>query len=136
LKQFQTAARRGATAVNNPVPVDFEYEVRKGEYLEMTAHPPTSGQISLFAIGQMKGGLDAVNAVFKLLNQVLGEKDWAIIERDLEDGVDVAVLVDIVNYCVEVWGGNPTSSASGSSRSRASTGKRSTVRQRGEGSTS
>jgi hypothetical protein len=126
-KQFHAAARRGTSKVKNPIPVDFEYEIGDDEYVTMTAQPPTSGQVSLFAIHQMEGGVVAVKAIFDLLMQILPGEDWALIEADLEDGLDVTILNEIVEHCLEVWGGNPTSSSSASSRSRPNTGKRSTA---------
>jgi hypothetical protein len=129
MKQFQAASRRGTTQVNNPVDIEFEYETLAGEPVTMTAHPPTSSQVSLFAIGQMEGGFTAVKAVFDLLSQILDPADWRVVERDLEEGVEIALMVEMVNYFTEVWSGRPTTRSSASSGSRRTTGQASTVKR-------
>lgn len=130
MKQFLTAAKRGAAAVNNPVDITFEYEVNSGEFIEMTAHPPTVGQLALFLTEQGDGtGFGAVRSMFQFVATILSEDDYAIIERQLHEGLDLQVITDIVTYLTQEWAARPTQPSSGSSSSRKSTGRRSTVKQ-------
>lgn len=129
LKQFHTAARRGAAAVNNPVDITFEYEVREGEFIEMTAHPPTTGQLALFMADQGKSGAAGVRALFEFLATVLSDENYDVIEEQLREGLDVSVVIEMVRYLTEEWSARPTPPSSASSSSRNNTGRRSTVRQ-------
>jgi hypothetical protein len=126
MKQFQTASRRGVGAVNNAVPITFEFEVREGEFLEMTAQPPTTGQLALFFAHQYDGGTGGVRALFDFVAAVLSDADYKMIEDKLQDGLDVAVIIEIVQYLTTEWAARPTKSAPASSASRRSTGARST----------
>ena len=135
MKQFQTAARRGTSAMTTAQPVEFEYEVSEGNFVVMRATPPTSGQLALFMTHQMDGGLSTVQALFTLLSAVLRKSDYDIIEGQLHDGLDLAVITEIVEYLVAEWSGRPTRPPSGSSPSRPTTGRRSTVKQPVEAST-
>jgi hypothetical protein len=128
MKQFTTAARRGAGAVNNPVPITFEFEIREGEFVEMTAQPPTTGQLALFFAHQYDTGTGSVRALFDFIDSVLDDRDYKIIEDQLHDGLDVAVMIEMVQYLTEQWSARPTKRAPTSSASRQSTGKRSTVK--------
>lgn len=130
MKQFQTAARRGQTAVANPVDVSFEWEATEGTYVEMVAHPPTTGQMALFLSHQLDTGTGGVRAMFDLLSTVLEPGQYRIIENQLRDGLDVDVVIEVVRYLIAEWSARPTQPPSGSSPSRRSTGVRSTVRQR------
>jgi hypothetical protein len=129
MKQFTTAARRGQGAVTNAVDVTFEFEIREGEFVEMTARPPTTGQLALFFAHQYDTGTGGIRAMFDLLSSVLDTRDYRIIEQQLHDGLDVAVTVEIVQYLVEQWSARPTKRPATSSGSPRSTGKRSTEKQ-------
>src|SRR5262245_48553561 len=126
MRQFQTAAKRGAAGVSNAVDITFEYEVREGEFVEMTAHPPTTGQLALFMSGNGKG-MANVRALFEFLATVLVDDDYAIIEGQLRDGLDLQVIIDLVQFLSSEWSARPTAPPSVSSRSRRSTGRQSTV---------
>lgn len=128
MRQFGTAARRGAAAVNNPVDVTFQWEKSENEWVDMIAHPPTTGQIALFLSHQGTGAA-GVRAMFELLQQVMSSADYDIIEDQLRVGLDVAVIVELVQFLTEEWSGRPTSPASASSQSPPSTGSPSTVTQ-------
>lgn len=128
MKQFQTASRRGAGAVNNAVPITFEFEVREGEFVEMTATPPTTGQLALFFAHQYDGGTGGVRAMFDFIAAVLDDRDYKIIEGKLHDGLDVAVVIEIVQYLTTEWSARPTQPSRGSSASRRNTGTRSTAK--------
>lgn len=136
MRQFTTAAKRGVAGVNNPIDITFEYEVREGEFVEMTAHPPTTGQLALFMGSGGARGMSSVRALFEFLATVLDERDYAIIEEQLRDGLDLQVIIDVVQYLSTEWSARPTSQPSGSSQSRRSTGRRSTVRPLPAASTS
>lgn len=126
MKQFRTAARRGVAAVPNAVDIDFEFEIEEDHFVAMTAHPPTSGQVALFLARQAEGGIQTVHALFDLLAAVLDQEQYDVIEAQLHEGLDVAVLVELVEYLIEEWGARPTKPRSASSSSRKSTGPRST----------
>jgi len=136
MKQFQTASRRGAGAVNNAVPITFEFEVREGEYVEMTAQPPTTGQLALFFAHQYDGGTGGVRSMFDFIAAVLDQRDYDIIERKLHEGLDVAVIIEIVQYLTSEWSARPTPPSRASSGSRRNTGTRSTAKLQAAGSTS
>ena len=126
MRTFATAARRGSAAVNNPVDVEFQWERADGVYVNMTAHPPTTGQIALF-LGHQGTGAAGVRAMFELLSTVLEDRDYDIIENNLREGLDVTVVVELVQYLTEEWSGRPTQPPSDSSTSPSSTGSPSTV---------
>lgn len=128
MKQFKTAARRGTSGVNNSTPITFEYEVNPGEFVEMVADPPTSGQLALFLADQTGGG-DTVRALFSFLETVLRGDSYAIIEQQLREGLDVDVVVDMITYLTEEWSGRPTRRSSASSGSPSRNGPKSTVKR-------
>lgn len=128
MKQFRTAARRGEGAVNNPVDLTFEFEVSEGEFVVLTAKPPTTGQLALFFAHQYDSGTGSVRALFDFIAAVLSDKDYKIIEDQLQDGLDVAVVIEIVQYLTEEWSARPTKPARASSASRRNTGPRSTAK--------
>jgi len=129
MKQFSTAARRGVSAVNNPVDIEFQFEATEGNYVTMTAHPPTTGQMALFFAHQLDAGTGSIRAMFDLLSDVLEPADYRIIERQLRTGVDVAVIIEIVRYLVEEWSARPTMSPPDSSTSPRRTGRSSTAKR-------
>jgi hypothetical protein len=135
MKQFNTAARRGRSAVTNPADIDFEFEVREGEYVTMTAKAPTTGQLALFFGHQLDSGTGSVRAMFDLLSAVLDQRDYDIIEQQLHTGLDVEVVVEMVQYLVSEWAARPTTPPPGSSPSRRTTGSQSTAKQRNAAST-
>src|SRR5262245_36108227 len=128
MRQFGTAARRGAAATNNPNDVIFQWEKADGTWVEMTAKAPTSGQIALFLNHQTRGSA-GVRAMFELLTAVLPDTDYDVIEDQLREGLDVAVIVELVQYLTEEWSARPTSKPSDSSPSPTTTGLPSTVTQ-------
>ena len=128
MKQFHTAARRGVGAVNNPVDITFEWEVREGEFVEMTAHAPTTGQLALFFAHQTDAGTGGIRALFDFLASVLDARDYKIIEGQLYDGLDVAVVIEAVQYLTEQWSARPTKKPAASSGRQRSGGGRSTAK--------
>ena len=128
MRQFGTATRRGVAAVNNPVDVTFQWERAENVWVDMVAHPPTTGQIALF-LSRQGTGAAGVRAMFELLSTVLDDADYAIIENQLREGLDVQVIVEVVQFLTEEWSGRPTLQPSGSSPSPTNTGSPSTVTQ-------
>jgi hypothetical protein len=128
MRQFGTAARRGVAAVNNPVDITFQWEKSENDWVDMVAHPPTTGQIALFLSHQGTGAA-GVRAMFELLQAVMERSDYDVIEDQLRVGLDVAVIVELVQFLTEEWSARPTSPASVSSPSPMSTGSPSTVTQ-------
>ena len=126
MKQFGTAARRGIAAVNNPADVVFQWERGEDVYVDMTAHAPTSGQIALFLRDQGRG-VSGVRSMFELLSAVLDDTDYDIIEDQLRDGLDIGVIVELVQYLTEEWSARPTQPPSDSQSSQTTTGLPSTV---------
>lgn len=129
MKQFLTAARRGESTLPNPVDIPFEYEMREGEMVEITAHPPTSGQMALFLLSQSDGGVGLMRALFDFLAAVLDDKDYAVIEESLHQGVDVMVPIELVRYLIEEWSARPTPLPPASPPSPRNTGRRSTAKR-------
>lgn len=124
IKSFDTAARRGESGVNNPEPITFEID---GD--ELTAHPPSTGQLALFIATNADGGMKTIQGMFAFLETVLDDGDFDVIREKLREGVDLGLITDIIGYLMEEWSARPTKSSSASSKSRASTGKSSTVKR-------
>jgi hypothetical protein len=131
MEQFSTASRRGHTAVTNDVDVAFLWDD-----VEMVAHPPTTGQLALFLASQGKGNSKSLAGLFDLLSEVLEPEHWALIERELRDGVDAEMCTEVVRYLIGEWTGRPTTPRSGSPTSRKPTGTSSTAKPRRVGSAS
>jgi hypothetical protein len=130
MKQFATAARRGQSAMADAVDVDFELEVSTGDYVTLTAHPATAGQLALFMHAREDGGLGTITATFDFLAQILDEDSYKILVEELQAGLDVMVAMDIITWLIGEWSARPTPSSNGSSGSPASTGRRSTAKPR------
>lgn len=136
VKQFDTSARRGVSMIEDAEDLTFMW----GD-VEMVAHPPSSGQLALFMAGQAGGSTalghaQRIRAIFDFLASVLDQSAYDIVEQDLHEGVDVEVVIEVVEYLVEEWSARPTSPPRDSSPSRRTTGTRSTATRRGKGSTS
>ena len=133
MREFKKAAKRESILPN---PVDIEISVLD---TVLTAHAPGSGQLTMFMAYQTDGSDpgDQAKAMMDLLYAMFGEEDYAWIQSQLlQDEMDVEMLLEIIEYLGEEWATRPTSSASASSPSRASTGKRSTAKPRSKASTS
>ena len=129
MKNFDTAARRGASAVDNAVEVAFQID---GE--ELIAYPPTSGQMVLL-LTAVDGGIGSIQAMFDFLGAVLDDDGVELIKDKLQEGMDLAIVTEIVQYLIEEWSGRPTESSSDSPASRKSTGQRSTAKPRKKAAT-
>jgi hypothetical protein len=125
MRQFSTAAHRGKAAVPNAVDIQFQWDDEV-----LTAHAPASGQLALLLSSMVDGRvqLSSLAALFDFLAAVMDEEDFAVIRADLQDGVDVEIVVDLIQGLMEEWSARPTTPAPASSPSRTPTGKRSTAR--------
>jgi len=126
MRQFKTAAHRGTPAVPNPVDIPFQWDEEV-----LTAHAPSSGQLALL-LSHMADGtfrLDSIGALFDFLKGVLDDGDYDIIHTDLQQGLDVQLIVELIEALIEEWSARPTTPAVVSSRSRQSTGRRSTAKR-------
>ena len=103
MKSFDTSTRRGRSAVVNPAAVTFVWDGT-----EMTAEAPSSGQLALLIAEQSDPGPGAVRAMFDFLGSVLGAEDWATIEDSLREGVDVEVVVELIQHLITQWGTAPS----------------------------
>lgn len=118
-KSFETAERRSEKAgVVNDVPLEFDLDGH-----EMTANPPTPGQLVLFLTSGRLGAGKQVQALFRFLDSVLDPADYRHIEDALTDGVELSLLSDIASWMVEEWSGRPTEPASASAPTQKPTGK-------------
>jgi hypothetical protein len=128
VKNFDTAARRGESAVANPVDITFQID---GE--DLVASPPTTGQLALFLSTTSGGGMAAVRSMFDFLEAILDDDGFATVQEKLNDGVDLALITEIISYLIGEWSDRPTVPASASTASPRSTGRKSTARQRPKG---
>lgn len=134
MKTFDVGAERAKSQLPNPIDIKFMW----GD-TPMVASPPTSGQVALFLANQAgTGGMNAgaLKSMFDLLAAVLSQEHYDIIEEQLHEGIDLQLVVDLIEYLIEEWSTRPTTRANGSSRSRPSTGRASTVKPRSLVSTS
>lgn len=125
MKSFETSSRRGKAAVVNPIDIEFELDGAK-----LTAHPPTTGQLGLFIGGNAEGGMKTIQSLFRFLRAVLDDASYKLVEDKLQEGVEISVLTDIIEYLVAEWSGRPTTRSSASSPSRKTTGTSSTAKRR------
>src|SRR5262245_22372265 len=109
MRQFKTAAHRGSNAVvpnSADIPFQWDDEV-------LTAHAPSSGQLALLLSHMSDGtfGLDALAALFDFLRGILDPEDYAIIHQDLQQGLDIDLIVELVQGLIEEWSLRPTTPA-------------------------
>ncbi|RPJ77445.1 MAG: hypothetical protein EHM24_00085 [Acidobacteria bacterium] len=125
MKQFKTAAHRGSPAVPNAVDIQFQWDEET-----LTAHAPSSGQLALLLSNMVDGNfrLESLGALFDFLKGVLDDEDYAVIHADLQQGLDIQLIVELIEALIEEWSVRPTTPAVVSSRSRPTTGRRSTAR--------
>lgn len=127
MKEFRSAAYKAEAGVENDVEVEFSINDR-----EMTAQPPTSGQLALFISAQvdLDDSAQVVSAMFDLLSSVLGPDDFEFLQDGLRNGdVGLTMISDIIEYLTETWADSPPESADDSSQRRQTTGKRSTAKR-------
>lgn len=143
MKEFNIAAKDAAGEDEEVLEIPF------GERT-LLAKRPTAGQIALFydraasdpTTDEPDNG--PVGAVFNFLRGVLAEGDVPYLKKLISDGsIDFDLLLGgddkndrgLVDAIMEEWAGRPTGPSSDSSPSREATGRRSTGRSPGKGST-
>lgn len=119
MQEFKTAA--GRVAFNEGKDIVFTVDDR-----EMTAHPPTTGQLALF---MRTDGVRATSSLLGFLSDVLEPIDWRWCEARLHGGVDVGVFAEIATWLIGEWAGRPTLPASDSSDTPSDTGDTSTAKR-------
>jgi hypothetical protein len=130
MREFEVAAGRAAfTANDNDIPFKLGDDV-------LNAKAPTTGQLTLFFRGGHRGGLRSIESLMEFFSDVLDDKDWRIVENQLRDGMDIAVLSDISAYLIGEWSGRPTLLPSVSTQSPNGTGPKSTAKRAAKASTS
>lgn len=118
-------------AISGSEDVEFDFEVSEGEFVTMTAHPPTSGQFAMMLRQQAENSMaQRLRGMFDFLAAVLDQRNYDIIEQQLHDGLDVEVVTELIEYLIEEWTARPTKARSGSQSSPRSTGRRSTAKPR------
>lgn len=146
MQEFKVAAKRAAKEVDDATEV---IEIPFGERT-LIATVPTSGQAALFYTrltrenNEEENDNGPVNAVFGLLHSVLAKGDVPYIKELLGDsriqfgtlfGGDGDNDAGLVESLLKEAAGRPTEPSTDSSPSQESTGRRSTGRAPGKGST-
>lgn len=143
MQEFKVAAKRATKEEEEVLEIPF------GERT-LTAKRPTSGQIALFysriaseaTIDEPDNG--PVAAVFGLLGGILGEGDLPYLKKLLGGGaIEFSTLfggdddneMGLADAIIKEWSGRPTEPSTPSGSSPESTGRRSTGRAPGKGST-
>lgn len=119
MQEFKTAV--GRVAFNEGKDIRFTIDDR-----EMTAHPPTTGQLALF---MRTDGVRAVPQLLSFLSDVLEPNDWRWCEARIHQGVGVEVFAEVTTWLIGEWAGRPTLPATGSSDTPSDTGGSSTEKQ-------
>ncbi|TFG40365.1 MAG: hypothetical protein E4H44_00220 [Candidatus Aminicenantes bacterium] len=125
MKAFSTAGRAPEPAMEGAAPITFDID---GE--EVTAYPPTSGQMAMMIADQSehRDVADSVAGIIDFCDGILDDKGKALLRRrllDRDDPFDMSNIQDILEYLIEEWSNHPTQSSSVSSVSRSNGGRRS-----------
>lgn len=102
---------------------------------EVTAHPPTPGQIAMMMAAQARtrDTSDRIAGVIDFLHGVFDDRGRKMLETrlmDRENPLDFEVIEDVLMWLVEEWSARPTVSPSDSAPSPRSSGRKSTARAR------
>lgn len=119
MREFEVAA--GRAVFKNDADIQFKL----GDNV-LTAKAPTTGQLTLFFQGGLRGGLRSVEGLLEFFSDILSDRDWRIVENHLRDGMDIDVLSNISTYLIGEWSGRPTLPLSVSTPSPNGTGPKST----------
>ena len=119
MREFEIATGRAALVQTDDI-------VFKLGDREITAHAPTLGQLALFLQGGARGGMNSITGLIEFISDVVSDRDWRFIQRQLRDGLDVDVLSQISSYLIGEWSGRPTLLASVSGTTPGDTGQPST----------
>jgi len=107
---------------------------------EVTAHSPTSGQLTLFmaVAGDTIDTPEAMATSINFLFSLLDPSDYSYLKRRLlkrDDPFGAKEIADILIYLIEEWSARPTQSPSDSPTSRSRGGRSSTARRSSAAST-
>lgn len=122
MREFTTAAK----AVEDPTgAVKFILDGR-----ELTAYPPTDGQLAIFmaSMGRHTGDNTKVAGAIDFFLEVLDDDSHAYMAERMLDRrrpFDLDLVIEIMRYLVEEWSGRPTQPLSVSTQSQESGGQRS-----------
>ena len=119
MREFAIAAGRAALVKDEPI------TYKLGDR-ELTANPPSVGQLALFVMSGRGMGLGSVTGMLEFLSDVTSDKDWRYIQDKLRDGLDITVLSEVTNYLIGEWSGRPTGLSIDSSPTPNGTGPSST----------
>jgi hypothetical protein len=133
-KSFALAAAE-ATGIEDALPFEME-----GDDTQLYAYRPTEGQIALL-LGATAGGArpeQMAGAFMELFWSLMEEETARVLRARLADRTDrfgLTDLMNIVEWLVEEASGFPTQQPPASTRSRATSGQRSTATARQRAST-
>jgi hypothetical protein len=145
VRKFGNAAKAAARRTERDTSEFIEYEVldQKTKFY----HPGTAALVHMSMMqaavdgggNDIQRGMSAVVPFIQFVTSLVDDSDAARIRRLLateNSGFDIMDLMDVFDALLEDWSQEtPTKPASGSSGSRATTGKRSTANSRRVGST-
>lgn len=138
--EFKTAANKAETPEDEDyveVPIDGEV---------YHARTPSAGQMALFAAAFADDLPGQAQAIFDMLEAMMGEEATRHIKQLLKDrsidmgdlyggGTELNPDAGLIDSIMEELAGRPTQPSTASSRSQASGGRKSTGRSPGKGST-
>lgn len=119
MREFEVAV--GRSAFNSDGEVTFKLDED-----ELTAKPPTAGQLALFLRGGREGGMASLQSLLDLMESVLSREHYRLVQRRLKQGMEIGVVSQIAAYLVEEWSGRPILLPSGSTPMPNGTGEPST----------
>lgn len=131
MKEFVTAARElEEEGAEEEQPVEFSVDGQM-----CFAYRPSGGQVAVLmaTTGRHTSENEQIAGFLNFFVSVLDEDSHAyLVSRllDRTDPFDLDQVQAISSYLMEEWSGRPTKSSSGSTGSRRSTGRSSTVKQR------
>jgi hypothetical protein len=132
VKTFTTAAKR--EALNDSIFEDAEPLDIQVDDDTFTLMPPTSGQMALIVTTMNEDDpRSQIAGVIDFLDAVLADEDRHRFRKRLfkrNDPLDLETVQEIISYAIGEWSARPTESSDGSTPSRPTSGKSSTVRRR------
>lgn len=127
-----------------PEEVAYDVNIDVGPH-ELSARLPTEPELLAFFGRIDQGGARAIGAVWRLVTRLFPPEDVRILENLVEDGkIDFGLIFggeelnegrSILGMLIEQASARPTQPSGGSSASSPTTGRRSTGRSPGKGST-
>lgn len=126
MRDIQTSKAQSSATFENDVPITFHIDDD-----EVTAHPPTEGQLALVMASMSdEGSPTMVSEVLSFFFGMFDEGDAAVLRERMRKGtLPMDSVSEIIEALIEEWSKRPTKSPSDSTPSRRRTGKSSTVKQ-------